>query len=312
MKKARTTLSVARARIVGDKKMRLKISALFVSFFLSSAAIADITVKDDAGELVALKKPAVRIISLAPHITELLFAAGGGEQIVGTISHSDYPLAAKKIPLIGDDRQIDMERVLALKPDLIVVWLHGNTDRQLAQLRQLGVPMFNSEPHHLDDIPDNILRLGRLLGTEKKAQQASTDLQAQLAALRTQYGKRPLVRLFYQVSDKPLYTLNGEHIVSDAIRLCGGENIFAEMRVIAPNVSIESVLQRDPEAIFGGRARDSESGINMWRQFVTMTAIRRENLFSLDDDIFSRAGPRMILGAATLCEKIEQARSNRK
>lgn len=283
-----------------------------ILFFCASKAMADISVRDDAGQMVVLKNPAERIISLAPHITELLFAAGGGERIVGTISHSDYPSAAKKIPLIGDDRQIDMERVIALKPDLLVVWWHGNTERQVAQLRQLGIPLFNSEPHKLDDIPGSMVRLGRLLGSDKKAEQAAANLRQKLASLTAQYGKRSPVRLFYQVSDRPLYTLNGQHIVSDAIRLCGGENIFSSMKVTAPNVSVESVLQQDPEAIFGGSPRGPTEGINMWRQFSTMTAVRRSNLFALDDDLFSRAGPRMIMGALALCEKIEQVRNNRK
>lgn len=280
-------------------------------FLFSVKAMAAITVRDDSGQTLTLTKPALRIVSLAPHITELLFAAGGGEQIVGTISYSDYPAAAKKIPLIGDDRQIDMERVVALKPDLLIVWLHGNTERQLVQLKQLGIPVFYSEPQKLDDIPDSLDRFGRLLGKDKQAQQAAVLLRSRLASLKTQYGRRPTVRLFYQVAEKPLYTLNGKHIVSDAIKLCGGENIFAELKTIAPNVGVEAVLQRDPEAIFGGMPRDPDGGINMWRKYATMNAVRRNNLFFLNDDLFSRAGPRLIEGAVDLCEKIERARKNR-
>ena len=286
---------------------------LFLILFLAtSQAMADISVLDDVGQTVVLKKPAERIISLAPHITELLFAVDGGKRIAGTISYSDYPPEAKNIPLIGDDRQIDMERIIALKPDLLVVWLHGNTERQVEQLRQLGIPLFNSEPHKLDDIPDSMLRLGHLLGTDKKATEAAANLRQILTSLRAQYSKRSPVRLFYQVCDQPLYTLNGKHIVSDAIRLCGGENIFSDMKITAPNVSVESVLQQDPEAIFGSEPRSKTSGINMWRRYATMTAVRKKNIFSLDDDLFSRAGPRMIMGAVGLCEKIEVARGKKK
>lgn len=276
-------------------------------------ALAAITVQDDNGNTVTLPKPAQRVVTLAPHVTELVFAAGGGARIVGTVSYSDFPPAAKSIPLVGDNRQVDMERVLALKPDLIVVWLHGNAERQTDQLRQLGIPLFYSEPRQLDDIASSIQRIGRLLGSDQTAQAAAIELRRKLAKLKAQYQNRPPVRTFYQVWDKPLYTLNGQHIVSDALRLCGGDNVFANMTVTAPNVSIEAVLQQDPEAIVSGDQRNQSSGgVNLWKPYSTMTAVRRGNLFSLDGDLLSRSGPRMIDGAAALCEKLELARQHRK
>ncbi|MEO8408329.1 MAG: cobalamin-binding protein, partial [Oxalobacteraceae bacterium] len=268
--------------------------------------MATITVQDDAGNSVTLQKPAQRVVTLAPHTTELVFAAGGGARIVGTVSYSDFPAAAKNIPLVGDNRQIDIERVIAMKPDLLVVWRHGNSERQIEQLRSLGIPLFYSEPQKLLDIPASIVRLGQLLGTDQAAQAAASALRQRLAGLKLRYQNRPLVRTFYQVWDKPLYTLNGRHIVSDAMRVCGGENIFANMTVTAPNVSIEAVLQQDPEAILSGDQHNQASGgVNLWKRYTTMTAVRRGNLFSLDGDLLSRAGPRMIDGAAALCEKLE-------
>lgn len=275
-------------------------------------ANAAITVLDDDGNAVTLQKPARRVIAMAPHVTELLFAAGGGEHIVGAVSYSDYPDAARKIPRIGDNRQVDMERVLALKPDLLVVWLHGSSERQIETLRKLGIPMFRSAPRKLDDIADSVLRLGRLMGTDSVAQPAAAALTQKLAVLTARYVQRPVVRVFYQVWDKPLYTLNGTHIVSDAIRLCGGENIFAKMAVTAPVVSIEGVLQADPEAIVGSSERAArDGGVNLWRSYATMQAVRSDNLFMLDGDLLNRAGPRMIAGAAILCEKIDIARQHR-
>ncbi|NMM39058.1 MAG: cobalamin-binding protein [Glaciimonas sp.] len=298
--------------------MKNRLTQLFLTLcLLSSQAMATISVQDDAGKTVTLQKPAQRVVTLAPHVTELVFAAGGGKRIVGTVSYSDFPAAAKSIPQIGDNRQIDMERVIALKPDLIVVWLHGSAERQIDQLRALGIPLFYSEPHKLDEIADNILRIGKLLGTDQTAQAAAAELRQKLTKLKTQYQSRPPVRMFYQVWDKPLYTLNGQHILSDAMRLCGGENIFANMTVTAPNVSIEAVLQENPEAIFSGdqrnqRTQPSGGGVTLWQRYSTMTAVRRGNLFSLDGDLLSRAGPRMIDGAAALCEKLELARQHRK
>ncbi len=280
---------------------------------IAGQASADINVRDDDGLVVSLRKPAQRIISLAPHVTELLFAAGGGDRIIGAVSYSDYPEAAKRIAHIGDNRNIDMERVIALKPDLIVVWRHGSSDRQIEQLSRLGIPMFHSEPRKLDDIADSLIRLGQLMGTERAAQAAAADLRHKLARLAAQYAGRPPVRLFYQVWDKPLYTLSGTHVVSDAIRLCGGENIFATMKITAPVVSIEAVLQEDPEAIVStGERSATDGGINLWKPYGTMRAVRRANLFRLDGNLLNRSGPRMIAGAAALCEKLEQARQHRK
>jgi iron complex transport system substrate-binding protein len=178
-------------------------------------------------------------------------------------------------------------------------------------LRQLGIPMFHSEPKKLADIPDSVLRLGQLLGTESSARPAAAELRRKLEALTRQYAGRPAVRMFYQVWDKPLYTLSGTHIVNDAIRICGGENIFAGMTISAPVVSIEGVLQQDPEAIFG-TAEKNYGGVNLWREYRTMTAVRNDNLFTLDGALLNRAGPRMIDGAAGLCEKLELARRHRK
>lgn len=290
----------------------MKLFCLLACLVVSQATAA-ISVRDDAGNIVTLQKPAQRVVSLAPHVTEMLFAAGGGERVVGVVKFSDYPEAAKRIPQVGDNRQIDMERVIALKPDLLVVWLHGSATRQLEQLSKLGIPLFYSEPRQLDGIADNLIRIGQLLGTDKQAQQAAADLRKQLASLAAQYTNRPPVRMFYQVWDKPLYTLNGEHILSDSIRLCGGKNIFAGMAITAPNVGIEAVLQEDPEAIISGDQRNQTGGgVNLWKPYTTMTAVRRGNLFSINGDLLNRASPRLIAGTAAICEKLEQARQHRK
>jgi iron complex transport system substrate-binding protein len=288
-------------------KKHLLISLLGAAHLHAQAAI---TVSDDDGKLVTLPKPAQRVVALAPHVTELLFAAGGAEKIVGAVTYSDYPEAAKQIPRVGDNRQVDMERLLAMKPDLLVIWRHGSSERQIEQLRQLGIPMFHSEPKKLDQIADNLEKMGKLLGTEAAANTAARELRQKLSALRAQYGSRPPVRTFYQVWDKPLYTLNGEHIVSDALKACGGQNIFADQKVTAPVVSVESVLEADPEAIFGTAEKDY-GGVNLWRPYKTLKATRQDNLFTIDGNLLNRAGPRMIAGTAVLCEKLEEARKHR-
>jgi iron complex transport system substrate-binding protein len=292
--------------------IKLLLAGLWLTL-VAGAGQAAITVVDDLGNKVTLQQPARRVISMSPHLTELLFAAGGGERIVGAMNFSDYPEAAKKIPLIGSNSQIDLERVLALKPDLLVVWQSGNTARQLEQLRQLGIPMFYSEPHQLDEVAQTLTRFGELLGTGPAAQAAAADFRGQLARLAGQYRQRPVVRVFYQIWDKPLYTLNGKQIVSDAIRLCGGENIFAKLKVVAPSVSMEAVLQENPEAIIGGDQHDpADAGLNIWKPYKGLLAVQRGNLFNLGGELLTRAGPRMVLGAADLCAKLELARQRRR
>jgi len=288
----------------------LRLGAVLAGLVLVQAAQA-VTVKDDAGANVSLPKPALRVISMAPHATELLFAAGGGARVVGAVDYSDYPEAAKRIPRIGSNREVDVERIMALKPDLIVAWMHGSSERQIELVRRTGVPIYLSDPQTLEGIPDSLQRLAQLMGTEAAAQPVAFELRARLASLRKRYAGRSPVRTFYQVWDKPLYTLSGKHIITDALRLCGGENIFHTLPVTAPVVTLESVLQSDPEAIFG-TAEKNYGGVNLWRQYPTMTAVRNENLFTVDGNLLNRAGPRMIDGAAVMCERLEEARRHRK
>ena len=294
--------------------MTRRISWIVPAFMLLIAAHAGaaITVQDDAGNAVVLSKPAQRIVSLAPHATELIFAAGGGDRIVGTVGYSDYPPEALKIPRVGSHQQVDIERIIALKPDLLVVWLHGNSERQLEHVRKLGIPFYFTEPKKLADIPRSVERLGVLMGTEQQANKVATAERAKLATLAAQYRDRPIVRMFYQVWGKPIYTLNGGNIMSDVIHLCGGENVFASLPIPAPTVSTEAVLLENPEVMMtGDRQAEKSGGLEIWRQYKNLLAVRNDNLFSVDADLVNRAGPRLIDGAAMVCEKLEEARRRR-
>ena len=290
-------------------KTTMLMAALMAGLSITCAQAA-ITVKDDGGQTVTVAKPALRIISLAPSVTELLFAAGGGSRVVGAVNYSDYPEAAKRIPRIGSNREIDMELLISLKPDLIVAWRHNSSDRQIEMVRQLGIPVFQSDAQTLDAIPDSVERLGQLMGTDAAAKTAAAALRTQLASLRKQYAGRAPVRVFYQVWDKPLYTLSGKHILTDAMHLCGGVNVFDKLAVTAPVVTLESVLQENPEVIIA-TAEKNYGGVLLWKPYGTMTAVSRNNLFTLDGHLLNRAGPRMIQGTATMCEVLEQARQRR-
>lgn len=209
---------------------RLAPIAQLVALAYAPLVHADVSTRDDAGNAVTLPAPAQRVISLAPHATELVYAAGGGAKLVGTVTYSDYPPAAQAIPRVGDNKALDLERIAALKPDLIVVWRHGNAERQTDALHALHIPLFFSEPKHLDDVASSLRRLGTLLGTQPAADAAAAAYTRDIAALRTRYSARTPVTMFFQVWDRPLMTLNGAHLINDVIELCGGRNVFASLK----------------------------------------------------------------------------------
>ncbi|MGZ3180945.1 MAG: cobalamin-binding protein [Telluria sp.] len=287
-------------------------ASMLLAAVLALPAHAAITVVDDAGKAVTLAQPARRVISLSPAITELLFAAGGGSRVAGVMNYSDYPEAAKKLPIVGSNAGLDLESMIALKPDLIVAWQSGNTARQLETLTRLGVPVFYSDPHKLEEVATSLERLGALLGTGPAAGAAAQSFRAEVAALDAKYARRPPVRVFYQIWDKPVYTLNGEHIASDALRHCGGVNVFAGLKTIAPEVSVEAVLQENPEVILGGDQYDpADKGIGPWRRYKGLLAAQRNNLFSLHGELLTRGAPRITQGMRELCDKLELARQRR-
>jgi len=290
--------------------------ATLVALVHAPVAHADVTARDDAGNTVTLPAPAQRVISLAPHATELVYAAGGGAKLVGTVTYSDYPPAAQAVPRVGDNKALDLERIAALKPDLIVVWRHGNAERQTDALRALHIPLFFSEPKHLDDVATSLRQLGTLLGTAPVADAAAASFSRDIAALRARYAARAPVTMFFQVWDRPLTTLNGAHLFNEVITLCGGRNVFAALKPLAPSVTDEAVLAANPEAIVTTSAGATRSdaplpSLERWRAWPALTAVARNNLFAIDGDLLTRPSPRIAQGAAALCEDLEAARARR-
>ncbi|SIT40305.1 ABC-type Fe3+-hydroxamate transport system, periplasmic component [Paraburkholderia piptadeniae] len=284
--------------------------------YANANASTPITVTDDTSTPVTLAQPAQRVISLAPHVTEMIYAAGGGAKLVGAVSYSDYPPEAKQLPRVGDNKSLDLERIVALKPDLIVVWRHGNAQRQIDRLREMHIPLYFSEPHHLDDIAVTLTKLGQLLGTSQAADAAARAWRDDIASLRARYSTQPSVSVFYQVWDEPLMTLNGEHMISDVIALCGGRNVFAKLEPLVPTVSTEAVLAANPEAIVtaapGATKPDRPlPSLDRWKAWPGMKAVARNNLFAIDGDLINRPAPRLAQGAAQLCKDLDIARSRR-
>ncbi len=286
---------------------------LFFAFLLAAAsAHAEISVTDDSGAIVRLAAPARRIVSLAPHITEALFAAGAGERIVGTVDYSDYPEAAKAIRRVGGYSKVDLEAVAALKPDLVIGWKSGNAGAHLDKLKGIGLPIYITQPDRIEDVARSIEHYGRLAGTSAVADTAARDFRARLAQLRGRYEKRPPVRVFYQVWKSPLTTISGRQIISDAIRLCGGVNIFADLAGLAPNVSAEAVLVANPEAIIAsGMGEERPEWLDDWRRWTQITAVARGNLFFIPPSIIQRHTPRLLDGTERLCAHLETVRERR-
>ena len=279
-----------------------------------------LTAVDDAGRSVVLERPPERVITLAPSLTELVFAAGGGATLVGVSALSDFPERARSIARVGDAGRIDVERVLALKPDLVLVWQRGNLSRELEQLERAGVRLFQLEPQRLDDVIGAIERLGTLLGHEVEASRRAAALRAELARLRQAHARSAPVTVFYQVWQQPLMTINGQQIVNDILGVCAGRNVFAGLAPLVPIVSTESVVAADPEAILtasettGPAAwqRDPASpSFALWRGHTHMVAVRRGWLYTLNGDAISRQGPRIVDGAAAVCAVLDEVRRER-
>ena len=273
-------------------------------------ASAQIELTDDAGQRIVLEQPARRIVSLAPHVTENLFAAGAGDRVVGVVAYSDYPEAARALPQVGGYTQIDLEAVVALRPDLVVGWRSGNREAHLDRLRALGIPVYLNEPRNLDDVARSLEQFGRLAGSEAAAQAAATTFRNRHAALAARYAGRPRVRTFYQIWDRPLMTINDEHLIADVIRLCGGSNVFAGLSQLTPTIGVEAVLAAGPEAIVAsGMGEARPEWLDQWARWPQLEATRRDNLFFIPPDLIQRHTPRILDGAERLCEQLETARA---
>lgn len=258
------------------------------------------------GQATRLPRAARRIISLAPHLTELLFAAGAGQRVVGVSAWSDWPAAARQIVRIGDSQAIDLERILALRPDLVIAWAGASPQRQLAQLRRLGISVHLEDASQLDDIAAAIERLGTLAGTPATARAAARDYRQRLAALRARHAGQARVRVFHQVWADPLMTVNGKHPISQLIQACGGENVFADAAQLVPVISREAVLRARPAVI---TATDDEvDPFAGWRRWTSLPAVAGDQLVALPADLISRPSPRLLDAAPALCAAIDAAR----
>lgn len=270
---------------------------------------AEIRVVDDEGATLVLPAPAQRIVSIAPHLTELLFAAGAGSRVVAVSDWSDYPAAAQGLPRIGDAVRLDLERIVALKPDLVVVWANGSAPQQLARLRAAGLPVYRSAVRDLTHIAATLRALGQLAGTGPAAEARAAAFEHELAALRSQYSARAPLRVVYQIWAEPLMTVSGAHPISEALALCGARNIFGHLPQLVPQVAAEAVLAARPDAIVTGRLEASKpDGLDRWRR---LRSLQGTALLTVNPDTLHRATDRMAQGVRELCVSLDAVRTRR-
>ena len=251
-----------------------------------------------------------RIVTLAPNLTELVFAVGAGDQLVGVSAWSDFPPPALELPLVGDAFTVDQEQLALLDPDLLLVWESGTPSHTVDELRNAGYTVATIRTRSLGDVGDALIRIGELTGRATEAQRVAAEFEAGLRALRAAQQGRPSISVFYQASARPLYTVSREHYVSELIEICGGRNIFDDLDELAPAISVEAVVDRNPEVMIASTDAGDEAFAE-WQRWPTMSANRYGNLFLLPADEIGRATPRLVIAGTAMCIAMQKARSNR-
>ena len=254
---------------------------------------------------------AQRIVTLAPHLAELVVAAGAGDRLIGVSAFTDFPAQAAGLPEIGDAFRVDLEAVAALRPDLILAWSSGNPAELIARLKRLGYRVIALETGSLDDIAEQLELIGDLAGTQAVAGAAAQKLRRRIATLQARYGPAAPVRVFYQLSARPLMTVSNRHVIGQIISLCGGENLFGGLAELVPSVSVEAVLDAAPQAILAAVSQPrTRSELDTWRKWPNLPAVRDGHLYVVEADLLSRPGPRLVEGARQLCERLDRARED--
>jgi len=286
-------------------------SVLLAVLVLPGLAVAGepIRLTDSSGHTLELNGPANRVISLAPNLTELMYAIGAGDRLVAVSDYSDFPPAAKKLPRIGNAVSMDIERIVALKPDLVLTWKTGTPNATQEYLRQLKLPVFELEFQRIGEIANGAEILGQLTGLGTRAKTVSTRFRHQLAELKATFKNRAPVTVFYQMWNQPLMTANGDHFISDLIRLCGGRNVFGDLRSLVSAIDIETVIARSPEAIVAASGRKQrQRWLEQWSNWKTIPAVKNNKIFFISPDLLSRPSTRILQGAEILCRDLQSVR----
>jgi iron complex transport system substrate-binding protein len=287
------------------------LATLLLATLAARADAPALQLVDDGGHDVQLARPAQRIVTLAPHLTELVYAAGAGDRLVAVGKFSDYPPQALAKPVISDAFAVNYEALMQLKPDLVLVWGSGTPERVKAKLRSLGIPVYEIEIRNVAGLADTLRSIGRLAGTDGVAQARAQAITTDWAALKAAYADRKPVRVFFQLWDAPLMTLNAQHLISSAITACGGTNVFAELPTLTATVSWEAAVQRDPQLVLVGGRPGEVMKPGRWADFQQVSATKHAEFGSVEGDLIARSGPRFVEGARELCLAVDRARQGR-
>ena len=283
---------------------------LSVFFGLGTAQLssADINLLQANGEILTLPKPAARIITLAPNLTELVFAAGAGEQLKAVVEYSNFPAQVAQIPRVGDAFRIDLERIIELNPDLVIAWKSGNPQTALQKLQQLGITVWQIEITRPEEIADTVENISRAAGTEIVGKAKALQLRNMLAHLQRINADKTRVDYFYQIAPRPLYTINSQHIISHSLAICGGHNVFSELPMLAPQVSRESVIIADPQVMIAPETAGEAPALVTWQDWPQLQAVQNGTMFYLPADEISQATPRLLDSIELACKLLDKVR----
>ncbi len=286
-------------------------SLVFLAAGVPRDANATIDLPQANGETLRLSAPATRIITLAPNLAELVFAAGAGDHLQAVVEYSDFPAAVLQIPRIGDAFRIDLERIIELQPDLVIAWKTGNPQAALQKLEKLGINVWQMEITRPEEIADAVEIISLAAGTQAHGQAVAQQLRNKLSALsKENAGKTPVV-FFYQIAPRPLYTVNGRHIISRSMEICGGQNVFADLQALAPQVSRESVILANPQVMIAPEITGEPPALHVWEDWPHLQAVQNRAMLYLPADDISRAAPRLLDGIELACKLLDEVRENK-
>lgn len=275
-------------------------------FLMSQLALAvAVSTHDITGAKVILSKPASRLVALSPSSVEVLYEIGAGDKIVATVDYADYPAAAKKLPRVGNAFGVSIDAIVRYQPDLVIAWKSQAQDKVIERLRELGIPVYLTNPLEFEDIAHDMESLGQLTGLRSVANKAAAKYRARLSDLRKRFSHRKPIKVFMQINESPIFTVNDKSHIGQVIKICGGRNVFANASALAPQVSIEAVVRAAPQAIFVTLTQR----FDMWLSWGIIPAVAKKALYALPDDLVARTGPRLPEGIEIFCKKIDEARS---
>jgi iron complex transport system substrate-binding protein len=283
--------------------------SIFVGLITAQTSFATIILPQANGETLTLSIPAERIITLAPNLAELVFAAGAGAQLKAVVEYSDFPAQVKQIPRIGDAFRIDLERIIELEPDLVIAWKSGNPQTALQKLELLGTTVWQIEITRPEEIADAVENISHAAGTQSVGQTVARQLRSKLADLRRQNADKSPVDFFYQIAPRPLYTINGRHIISRSLEVCGGVNIFSGLPTLAPQISRESVIFANPRAMIAPEISGDPPALAVWQDWPRLQAVQNKTMLYLPADEISQATPRLLDSIDLACKLLDKVRS---